>query len=240
MYRTPQSRVQLVFFSLAGCPTQSGETGNMADTPTDVTISEAPSARSKCQACKETILKGTQRVGFPGRHNGATPLHSRSEHCDADTTLTGVCACPGLTVTRWVHPVCFANECIMFDFAPTGRAKCSLSGREIAKGQLRLVMGITSCEGKMTSKKIFHPPAAASLTGELLALSDCRDVSVDALCASISDKVTRCWASDALRGVDVSSRTVPTCEAKAQPSQKKAKRKRSEPHDGSDDGELVD
>ena len=60
----------------------------------EIAISAAPTARSKCQACKETIQKDEMRISFPGRHNG-------------------------ITVTKWLHPLCFAEKGVLCDYAPT-------------------------------------------------------------------------------------------------------------------------
>lgn len=167
----------------------------------------------------------------------------------------------GLSVTKWLHPRCFAAHCISFDYAPTGRAKCSVSGVEIQKGNLRLTMDLTSCEGKVTSRKIFHPPSAAPLVQELLACNGCKEMSVDDLCASLTEAQVRSWALDALTGRDVSNRPVPAksnskpdAKPKARPMSKASretisekptkKQKKAQPpendDDGSDDGEAVD
>ncbi len=69
---------------------------------------------------------GETRVSFPGRH-------------------------AGLSVTKWLHPACFAGHCLVVDYAPTGRAKCAGGGRAIGKGEARLVMRIKNCEGKVSS-----------------------------------------------------------------------------------------
>ena len=79
-------------------------------------LSEATTGRSKCQRCREPILKGEQRVGMVGRSSG-------------------------ISVRKWMHPNCFACN-MRVDYAPTGRAKCTLEpeGDFIAKGEPRFLL----------------------------------------------------------------------------------------------------
>jgi hypothetical protein len=181
-----------------------------AMTETKVAISIAPTNRSKCQQCKEGIQKDETRVSMPGRHNG-------------------------LTVTRWLHPSCFATNCIELDFAPTGRGHCTSDGREIAKGAARLVMRIRNCEGKTSSQLIWHPPNASGILGDLEAA--CDDFSIEDLCGTVDDPAHREWFSDALKGSDVSRREVPTLVAKPTAGQK---RKKTEAQAEDEEGEAID
>lgn len=185
---------------------------------TDVTISVAPSNRSKCQRCKETIEKESTRIGMPARHNG-------------------------LSVVKWLHPQCFVGECISFDHAPTGRARCAAACErsEIAQGELRLLMDLTSCEGKVTSRKIFHPACAGSLVREMVSLDACSHLSLETICSRGLTEEPRAWALDALRGADMAGRPVPTAEVKPKRRPKRAREAPAADGDGGDgDGELVD
>ena len=201
------------------------------DEKKEVTISEAPSARSKCQICKEPIAKGDMRVGMPSRHNG-------------------------LSVVKWIKPACAVSNSIFFDYAPTGRAKCCTSGRTIEKGELRMTMDLFNCEGKYASRNIFFPPAASAIVLELLALEACNGHSVESLTESIADDEARSWARDALSGRDVSALSVPVAAPAAKPtkakrntgddgSEKPAKKpkkqkKQASPGSDEDEGEAVD
>ena len=79
-------------------------------------LSEAATGRSKCQRCQEPILKGELRVGMVGRSSG-------------------------ISVRKWMHPNCFACN-MRVDYAPTGRAKCTLDpeGDFLAKGEPRFLL----------------------------------------------------------------------------------------------------
>uniref|UniRef100_A0A7S4BRL1 PARP-type domain-containing protein n=1 Tax=Chrysotila carterae TaxID=13221 RepID=A0A7S4BRL1_CHRCT len=77
-----------------------------AEQLTRPTVCVAPTARSKCQSCSEKIESGSQRVGMPARH-------------------------AGLSVTRWLHPVCFVNN-LLVDTAPSSRANVDDSAAEPA------------------------------------------------------------------------------------------------------------
>ena len=57
----------------------------------DVGLSVATTNRSKCQFCKESIAKDENRVSFPGRHSN-------------------------LSVCKWLHPQCFADNSIIVDY----------------------------------------------------------------------------------------------------------------------------
>ena len=148
-----------------------------------VTVSQAVSGRSSCQVCKEKILDKSMRVGLPGKNNG-------------------------ISCTKWCHPDCFADSIFVFDYAPTGRAKCSLSGRDIAKGEMRLNARKLNCQGKVATNVIYHPPAAAGIVQEVL-MQCTGGASVVSLCARIEDAQACAWARDAISGVDVSARPVP-------------------------------
>ena len=108
----------------------------------------ATSGRSSCQVCKEKIAQGTHRVGMPARRSG-------------------------ISVTKWICPECFANPdtaSIHVDYAPTGRAKCTVDGGEIAKGATRVLFQLTGCDGSVTTKKIYRPANARQLLEELAAV----------------------------------------------------------------------
>jgi len=171
-----------------------------------VTVSQAVSGRSSCQVCKEKILDKSMRVGLPGTNNG-------------------------MSCTKWVKPDCFATNIFVFDYAPTGRAKCSLSDRDIAKGELRLNARKMNCQGKVATNIIYHPPAAAAIVQEVLA--HCTDASVASICEQIKDAHARQWATDAISGEDVAARPVPmdlqADEASAKPAAKKKAKRAAQP-----------
>ncbi len=115
----------------------------MPSTLTRPDVFIAPSNRSKCYACKEPIALGAQRVGMPARSSG-------------------------LTVTKWVHPACFAR-CLCVDLAPTGRASCKGDGTSIEKGTPRVLMRLyTDCgDVKGGSQCIYKPHNATDLLSRL-------------------------------------------------------------------------
>ena len=178
--------------------------------PTKPRIETAKTSRSKCQGCKEPIENGSKRVGFPGRAVGGS-----------------------LTVTKWLHPACFARN-LVCDYAPTGRAKCAEDGTAIEKGTPRLLMRMISCRGDVNGQKIYKLASAAPFLAELLQLDGVSAAaSITALCASL-EPAHRAYAEKALSGADVSGLSVPTCEepeskpkakakAKAKPKPKRAK-----------------
>ena len=110
----------------------------------DPKLVEALSNRSKCQACGEFIAFASIRVGMPARHNG-------------------------VTITKWLHPSCFAAYGLRCDYAPTDRAHCSGDGSPINKGEPRLVMFLESCS-KVLHQKVYKPQNAAPFLRELFAL----------------------------------------------------------------------
>jgi hypothetical protein len=173
----------------------------------DVSISSAPSSRSSCQSCKESIQKDTLRVTMPGRHNG-------------------------LSVNKYLHPKCFADRCVAVDYAPTNRAKCAGDGRPLAKGQMRLTMVMRNCQGNAQSTKLFHPPNAAAFLKELVGACD-DGRTVEDFTRGIEDAADRKWALDAFNGVDVSGLPVPTRDAKSEAKPRSTKkRQRQDARDG--------
>jgi hypothetical protein len=166
--------------------------------------------RSKCQSCKETIDKDTQRVSFPGRH-------------------------AGITCVRWLHPQCFADECIAVDYAPTSRAKCADSGREISKGEARLVMRLLGCDGQPKGAKIFHP-ASSKATTFLRELIDCTDGVSHASLASRLDgpEEHRTWVAKALAG------QVPTTPTPMSASEPKPKKRKPTAKEETEEAEAAD
>ena len=121
-------------------------------------------------------------------------------------------------------PLNFLSSCT----APTGRAKCCDSGREIAKGEARLVLRILSCDGSTAGQKIYHPASAAATA----FLSDLMGATTGLSAESIASRLAnapeehRAWVADALRGDDVSGRPVPVTEvAAAAKKEKKSKPK---------------
>jgi hypothetical protein len=155
----------------------------------DVKVVKATSGRSKCQRCKESISKESYRVSFPGRHNG-------------------------ISCVKWLHPACFAQHCMRVDYAPTGQAKCHGEGRPIPKGEVRLVLQLTACNGDVSSRKIYHPssPTAVSFLSSLLSLEECQEsVSIEKLSETLDGPPEhRAWVVEALKGRDVAAQAVPT------------------------------
>ena len=84
---------------------------------------------------------GDHRVGMPARHNG-------------------------LSVTKWLHPLCFAAN-LRVDYAPTGRASCKGDGSKIEKGEPRLLTRYFNCLDAVGAQCIFKPRNAASLLEDL-------------------------------------------------------------------------
>lgn len=194
----------------------------------------------QCQSCKETINKGDRRVSFPGRH-------------------------AGITVVKWLHPQCFAETGIAVDYAPTGRAKCCDTGREIGKGEARLVMRLMGCDGQPKGAKIFHPAsgAATAFLGELFEHTE--GVTHATLASQLPGPAEhRAWVADALRGNNPAA-PVPVADTapalkkrkpkaaaeeepeplgdtapKAKRQAKAQKREAAEPEREDSDGELVD
>ena len=119
----------------------------MPSTLTRPEVFIASSNRSKCYACKESIALGAQRVCMPARSSG-------------------------LTVTKWVHPACFAR-CICVDLAPTGRASCKGDGTSIEKGTPRVLMRLYTDDGdvKGGSQCIYKPHNATDLLSRLEGVS---------------------------------------------------------------------
>ena len=211
------------------------------NTPRDINleISIAPSNRAKCQHCKEPIQQGMSRVAFPSRRNN-------------------------ITVAKYLHPACFATNAVAVDYAPTGRAKCKDTGREIAKGEPRCVLRLITCEGKPKDPRIYSPdaPFLVSFLRELLSLEEVTE-STDSISLKLDAPAEhRRWVADAISGANVAGRPRPNKEAEPAPSkakqtrglpkpsaeaappppkkkQRAARPTSAGPKDG-DDGELVD
>ena len=152
----------------------------------------ALSGRSKCQFCGELIEFGDIRVGMPAKHNG-------------------------VSITKWLHPPCFARHGLRCDYAPTDRAHCSGDGSHIRKGEPRLVMFLDSCDavsGRPLTchQKLYKPPNAASFIRELLALPNV-DVRIDTIAGldALNTPAHRTWVESALAGAAVGPPPVLGC-----------------------------
>jgi len=178
-------------------------------------LSEASTGRSKCQRCREPILKGDQRVGMVGRSSS-------------------------ISVRKWMHPNCFATN-MRVDYAPTGRAKCTLEpeGDFIAKGEPRFLLRMmTECSDTVKVQQIYRPANAADLVAKFLAVDgvSVTAASINGIDALESDD-HRQWMLDVLAGGDVSSRPVPICAAAAAaaakpPPKPRAPKKKAEAPEG--------
>ena len=161
----------------------------------DPVLVEAPSGRSRCVCCGEFIPLGSTRVGMPARHNG-------------------------LSVTKWVHPPCFARFCVRCDYAPTDRARCQGDGSPIRKGEPRLVLFLESpASGKVVHQKAYKPPNAAPFLRDLCALPgvDVRPDSIAGLDA-LDTPEHRAWVVAALAGLlPLGGAPAPTRDAAAAP-----------------------
>mmetsp|Transcript_16576 Transcript_16576/g.32395 ORF Transcript_16576/g.32395 Transcript_16576/m.32395 type:complete len:172 (-) Transcript_16576:736-1251(-) len=156
-----------------------------AEQLTRPTVCVAPTARSKCQSCSEKIESGSQRVGMPARH-------------------------AGLSVTRWLHPVCFVNN-LLVDTAPSSRAKCAGDGTPIAKGEPRLLMRLISCEGDARAQKIYKPQNAYSLIQELRKIEGVGSLKADSIAGMDTlSKEQQKWVRDALSGKKLDAAKVRT------------------------------
>ena len=144
----------------------------------DPQLVDARSGRSKCQVCGDFIAFGSKRVGLPARHNG-------------------------ITVTKWLHPVCFARHGLRCDYAPTDRAHCSGDGSLIGKGEPRIVMFLESpCGDRVVHQKTYKPQNAASFLGGIFALPNVtvRPDTIEGL-ESLETAAHRTWVESAVRGL---------------------------------------
>ena len=138
-----------------------------------------------------------------------------------------------MTVTAWLHPICFAENCIAVDWAPTGRAKCADTGKDISKGEARLVMRLYDCQGNPKSTKIFTP-SSGEATSFLSSLLDNTPgdstASIEAFAQQLPDasQSDRTYIIDALSGRDVSSRRTPVSEAAAAAASKRKKKSQAD------------
>lgn len=88
-------------------------------------------------------------------------------------------------------------------------------------------MRILSCEGKVTSQKLFHPTNASArgFLNELLALDECTGVSLDSISTTLDGpEQHRAWVADALRGATLTGREAPMQLETAKPAKVKAKK----------------
>lgn len=138
---------------------------------------EALSGRSKCQACGELITFREMRVGMPAKHNG-------------------------VSITKWLHPPCFARHGLRCDYAPTDRAHCSGDGSAIRKGEPRLVMFLETCD-KVVHQKLYKPPNAAAFLRELFQLPSV-GMSINAIEGlDAFEAPHRTWVEAALSGAAI-------------------------------------
>ena len=121
----------------------------------------------------------------------------------------------GLSVTKWVHPQCFARFCIRCDYAPTDRAHCQGDGSAIRKGEPRCVMFLESPFGKTVHQKTYRCPNAAPFLRDLLALPgvDLRPDSIAGL-DELDTADHRAWVVAALAGLPLWGAPAPIREAK--------------------------
>jgi hypothetical protein len=143
--------------------------------PKEPKLVEALSGRSRCQTCRQLIEFRAIRIGMPAKHNG-------------------------ISITKWLHPRCFARHGLRCDYAPTDRAHCSGDGSPIRKGEPRLVMFLETCD-KVIHQMLYKPPNAASFLRALLALPGV-DMRVDAIegLGELDTVAHRSWVESALAG----------------------------------------
>ncbi len=153
----------------------------------EVRLEVSTSNRSSCQVCKVKIEKDSIRVAHPSRSSN-------------------------ISVMKYVHPACYLSSCVHWENSKC-KSTCRKSKHEIAKHALRLTMALPSCEGKLKDQVFFHPPVASTLVQQLLDATEGKH-SIGLLCASLPEDA-RTWAHDALSGVDVTSRQVPSQEPAA-------------------------
>ena len=141
----------------------------------DPQLVEAVSNRSKCQCCGDLIAYRSIRVGMPARHNG-------------------------ISITKWLHPDCFARHGLRVDYAPTDRAHCSGDGSSIGKGEPRLVMFLETCD-MVVHQKLYKPLNAAEFLQVLFALPGV-NVRPDTIAGfdALETPAHRAWVASALAG----------------------------------------
>eukprot|EP00947_MAST-08B_sp_MAST-8B-sp1_P003181 g3181.t1 len=80
--------------------------------PPFLTIEQAKTGRAKCRACREPIEQGAYRIGQQAWIVGRNAM-------------------------TWQHPDCFVGRvCVAVE--PSGRGKCKATGRQLAKGEVKL------------------------------------------------------------------------------------------------------